>query len=367
MKVLFLDQYGDPGGAQHCLLDLLPAMRERGWQTYVAAPDDGPLLKLACGAGAIVDTLRCGPYRSGGKTASDMARFALELPRLAGEISGLIKRYEPEILYVNGPRLLPAVSIGAPRRLPVVFHCHSLLRGGPIVWLAGSSLRLLGATLIANCDFVTGPLAGYVRDGYIVYNGVDGPAKLVPKSKPSKHAGMVGRIAPEKGQAQFVDAARIASPDLPGWRFVICGAPLFQNADAQRYDAALRERAEGLPVEFLGWSCDPPAVLAGLDLLVVPSLAVEATTRVIVEAFAMGTPVLATRCGGIPEIVEDGSTGFLVDSPDPAALACRMCELLHGPPERLQEVSRRARRAWEQRFTLRHYQNRILEILSTLV
>src|SRR5713226_7859843 len=106
MNILFLDQFSDLGGAQRCLLDLLPAVRERGWRAHVAAPGDGCLRSRSVALGAEFHSIRCGPFESGRKSTRDLVRFARELPGLAREI----RRIGAEIVYVNGPRLLPAAS-----------------------------------------------------------------------------------------------------------------------------------------------------------------------------------------------------------------------------------------------------------------
>ena len=95
MNILFLDQFSDLGGAQRCLLDLLPAVRERGWRAHVAAPGDGELRGRAVALGAEFHPIRCGPYESGNKSMGDFARFAAELPRLAREIARLAVRPAP--------------------------------------------------------------------------------------------------------------------------------------------------------------------------------------------------------------------------------------------------------------------------------
>ena len=81
----------------------------------------------------------------------------------------------------------------------------------------------------------------------------------------------------------------------------------------------------------------------------------------ILEAYAAGVPVVATRSGGIPEIVAGGETGFLVAPGDPAALARSIREAMSRD---LTAVAARARRAWQENFTLERYQSRILNILE---
>src|SRR5260370_30814047 len=137
MNILFLDQFSDLGGAQRCLLDLLPAVREGGWRAHVAAAGDGALRARSVALGAEFHSIRCGPYESGRKSPGDLARFARELPRLAREIARLAGETKADVVYVNGPRLLPAASFSAP---PIVFHCHSYLKQRYAAALAGISL-----------------------------------------------------------------------------------------------------------------------------------------------------------------------------------------------------------------------------------
>ncbi|MGH9660952.1 MAG: glycosyltransferase family 4 protein, partial [Bryobacteraceae bacterium] len=218
------------------------------------------------------------------------------------------------------------------------------------------------ATVIASCRFVAQPLEPFARSIHVVYNGVARPATPAPAPRSAPRVGVIARIAPEKGQADFVAAARRVAPLVPGCRFLICGAPLFGNPEAERYAASL-SREPGSPVELLDWRADVSSVLAGLDLLVAPSSAVEATTRTILEAYAAGVPVVAYDAGGISEILIDNETGFLVRPATPEALGERIAGLLTGPRERLDRVAERARAAWRDHFTIDRYQRRIVEVI----
>jgi glycosyltransferase involved in cell wall biosynthesis len=364
MNILFLDQFSDLGGAQRCLLELLPAVREHGWQANVAAPGDGELRKRALEFGATYRKIHCGPYHSGQKSLPDVLHFAREAPRLACEITSLAESCHADILYVNGPRLLPSARLAAQKfagRVSIVFHCHSYLGRRYAATLANLSLAGANATVIANSEFVAGPLSSGLK-AHIVYNGVKIPDDPRPPVTAVRRIGMVGRIAREKGQLEFVQAARRLPPE---YRFVICGAPLFSDPAAAGYFDRVRECAAGLPVEFIGWRDDSGSVLSGLDLLVVPSTAHEATTRVILEAYAAGVPVVASRAGGIAEIISDGETGFLTPPNDPVRLAAKISELASNPGA-LQRAASAARGVVQERYTLRKYQDRVMSILATV-
>jgi glycosyltransferase involved in cell wall biosynthesis len=103
------------------------------------------------------------------------------------------------------------------------------------------------------------------------------------------------------------------------------------------------------PVIMTGFRRDIPEVMAALDVLVLPSTRSEATSQVIPQALAVGTPVAATAVGGIPEIIRDGENGRLVPPADVPALAAAILDLL-----RDRERARRLARTG-QREVLEHY------------
>jgi glycosyltransferase involved in cell wall biosynthesis len=360
MKLVLLDQFSDPGGAQQMLLDLLPGIRERGWDAVVGLPGEGPLFARVRELGFAAERIDCGPYGSGRKSAVDVARFFADTPGLARQIGSMARG--ADLVYINGPRLLPATSL-ARLQAPVVFHSHSFLAPGSMRGLAGWALRRMGASVIANCELVGAVWREYVERVDVVYNGVGGPPERgqTDLSTRPKMLACIGRIAPEKGQVEFVEAAGLIQRGAPECRFTIYGEALFSEVGAERYGREVRAHAAGLPVEFAGWVDDVYAALAETDILLVPSRAVEATTRVILEAYAAGVPVIAFPSGGIPEVVEDGRTGFLAGSV--AEMARLAIELLRDPARRAQ-VSAAARECWERRFTLERYRRDVLGALE---
>ncbi len=366
MNVLFLDQYSDLGGAQMCLLDVLPAARERRWSLHVVAPGQGPLGHRATARGAAFDSLPGGRYSLGRKSPADAARFAWDTRRWAAMVRRLARQSNANLIYVNGPRLLPAVWAAGMDR-PVLFHCHNRLPQRYAAWLAGQSLRATKATVAAACRFAAAPLEPYVSPErlHLVYNGVPpgAPRVIRPGVNGRRRIGVIGRVAPEKGQETFLRAARLIAAATPDCEFVICGEALFGDPVAQRYQTLLQELAAGLPVRFLGWRDDVYNVLSGLDLLVVPSIREPATTRVILEAYACGVPVVAFPSGGISEIVIDGRTGFHVEHMAPEALASRICLILKHP-DRLQDAAAGGLALWRERFTLQRYQHEITELME---
>jgi glycosyltransferase involved in cell wall biosynthesis len=366
VNLLFLDQFSDLGGAQQCLLDLIPAVQAAGWNTTCAAPGSGRLFQKLCERGVTARALPQTPLTAGSKPLGDFVRFALQTPRLARHISRLARESRADVIYVNGPRVLPAAAWVARRTgLPLIFHCHNHLAQRAAVMLAGRSLEFAKARVIACCQHVARPLWPYIDPGRlrVIYNGVAPVPSVRAACAGVQRIGVIGRVTPEKGQLEFVRATRLVAEKHPACRFVVCGVPLFADRDAERYFDQVREAAKGLPVEFTGWQENVNAVLASLDLLVVPSLREPGAPRVILEAYAARLPVVAFVSGGIPEILHDGETGFLVEPPTPEALAAKLQELISAP-ERLREIADGAYEIWREQFTVERYQREVLEVIG---
>ncbi len=366
MNILFLDQFSDLGGAQQCLLDLLPAVQAAGWNVACAAPGSGALFERSRALGVTVHSLPATPLAAGRKPPRDAIRYAFELPRLARRISELGRDAQADLIYVNGPRVLPAAAWVARRTgRPLVFHCHNHLAQPSAATLAGRSLQLAHARVIACCQYVARPLWPYLDPGRlrVVYNGVAAVESARAPSSSAPHVGLIGRISPEKGQLELIHAARVVRAAHPSASFTICGAPLFGDPAATPYFDEVRQAAQNLPVEFTGWQENIPAVLARLDLLVVPSLREPGAPRIILEAYAARVPVVAFVSGGIPEILRDGETGFLVEPPTPEALAAKLNHLL-AAPEQLHKIAANAHAAWKERYTLERYQREVLEVIG---
>jgi glycosyltransferase involved in cell wall biosynthesis len=138
--------------------------------------------------------------------------------------------------------------------------------------------------------------------------------------------GIVARLAPIKAHDVFLAAASVVAQEMPQSRFVVVG------------DGECRSTLENLTrrlglvehVTFLGWRPDLERIYADLDLVVLTSRN-EGSPVSVIEAMAAAKPVVATRVGGVPDLVENGVSGLLVEPGDAAALAHSMLALLADP------------------------------------
>ena len=133
-------------------------------------------------------------------------------------------------------------------------------------------------------------------------------------------AGAVGRLEPVKGFKCLVSAARMLAREIPEAHFILAGQGSLEN-ELRGQAADLGQR-----FQFLGPREDVPALMAAMDVFVLTSVN-EGMGRVLLEAGASGTPAVATRVGGVPDVIEDGTTGILVPPRDPAAVAAAVQDL----------------------------------------
>jgi glycosyltransferase involved in cell wall biosynthesis len=322
----------------------------------VAAPGDGTLFEMARREGAETARIEMGPYTSSRKTPGDLLRYTRDTLQL----SSWIAAQTADAIYVSGPRPLVAAARGA-RGRTVVFHVQSLLVKKYAARLTRWAIRQSRATVIADSRYIARPIEKAAASQlHVVYNGVSEiPFREREFGRGGEwRIGIIGRIAPEKGQTDFLRAAELVLRKWPRSRLVICGAPLFSPPE---YLEEVKQLAAKLPCEMLGWRDDVGEVLAELDLLVVPSDYLEATTRVVMEAYAAGVPVVAYANGGIPEVIDDGVTGFLVRECTPEALAKKIVEVTALD---LAQVARAGRAAWEQTYNVARYRKEMLDIIA---
>lgn len=136
----------------------------------------------------------------------------------------------------------------------------------------------------------------------------------------------VARFRPEKGLDTFIDAARLALARVPDLEFALAGdGPLAADLRSRVQAANLGQR-----VRFLGLRDDVSDVLRAHDVFVLPSRS-EAFPNAVLEAMATALPIVATRVGGVPELIEHGKSGLLVAPGSAADLAAAIVDLALGP------------------------------------
>ncbi|MFH0762824.1 MAG: lipopolysaccharide heptosyltransferase II [Candidatus Omnitrophota bacterium] len=142
------------------------------------------------------------------------------------------------------------------------------------------------------------------------------------KRKEEFHVGIIGRITPLKGHPDFIRAmSRVSRAVLKLKIWIVGDVPAARQVYKEQLQALVRRQGLWNCTEFLGTQRDIPGILSQLDLLVLASVTHETFGRVIIEAQACGVPVVATKVGGVVDIIENNVNGLLVPPADPAAMA----------------------------------------------
>ena len=308
------------GGTENGVVNLVQALSGEFRHTLIAMTDGGPLA-ARLPAGVAVQML-------GKRPGNDVGA----LLRLAA----LLRRLAPGIVHSRNWGALDAVPAARLARVPVVIHGEHGREASDPHGLNPKRRRLrrvLGP-LVDRFVAVSDDLRRWLVNGVglaapkvvTIHNGVD-TGRFSGDGREAGRAalgappgavvvGTVGRLDPVKDQAGLLEAFAQAHPGHPGaWLVVVGEGPCRTELMALAATLGIGPR-----VRFLGERTDVPLLLKGMDLFVLPSIA-EGISNTILEAMATGLPVIATRVGGNPELVEDGITGALVPAQDRAALA----------------------------------------------
>ncbi len=173
--------------------------------------------------------------------------------------------------------------------------------------------------------------------------------------------GAVGRLSPEKGQIVLLRALPAIVAAFPEAACVFAG----EGPSRAALEAEMRRLGIGDRVVLLGFRRDVPMVLAALDLFVQPSI-YEGFGLSLLEAMAAGLPIVASRVGGIPEVIEDGHTGLLVPPQDPAALAGAVVRLL-GDQEGARRLGESAAGRARERYSLARVAARVDDLYRDIL
>lgn len=158
--------------------------------------------------------------------------------------------------------------------------------------------------------------------------------------------GTIGNLYPVKGHTYLVRAAAAVTQVFPESVFIIAGrGQLLEGLQTEARELGVEKH-----IRFLGFREDVPALLQAMDIFVLPSLS-EGLPLSALEAMASGKPVVATRVGGVPEVVVDGETGFLVAPEDADDLAEKLVCLLKAPCL-LQQLGAKGHEMVKERFSL---------------
>lgn len=356
-----------PGGAENVLVELAAAAPSAGLALQVVglSPVERPVH---------AETLR----RMGVPVAQlDLPRWD---PRAVPGLVRALRGFRPHVVHTHLKHAdLVGATAGALLRLPVLSTLH-VVEDAPAGALARAK-RTAGLVVRRRSAARTVALSTRQREWYeeltgtdrglvVLPNGVADPGTPDPAARAALRAGLgagdgrpllasASLMRPEKGHALLLDAvARLPREVCPVVALAGDGELRGDLEARAAADPVLRER-----VRFLGYRDDVPALLGAADLVLHTSLA-DALPTTVIQALAVGVPVVATRVGGIPDIV-GGDAGILVE-PDPAAVATAVTHLL-GDADARARMGAAGRRRFQESFEAVGWATRLRDLYTEVL
>lgn len=335
MKILQICSARDLGGGERHLADLANGLTRRGHEIYAAVIPSSPLLAELSSVPApnFVEL----PMRNSLNVATGL------------KLARFIRQHEIEIVHAHMARDYPLAALAARRAgAALVLTRHVLF---PLNRIHRLTLRRTARVIAVSQAVAAGLRAQKIFDPdrvVLIHNGIDvdrfgkGREEVTGHQQGTKkklRVGMMGHIAPIKGQEDFVRAAAVVINRRDDVEFIIAGEDKSRaGANRQSVEKLIDELHLGQHVRLIGWVEDVARLLPTFDLFVSPSRS-EPFGLAIVEAMAAAVPVVATMSEGAQEIIEDNQTGRLIPVGNVEALTQAIDELLSDPVERSRLVN----------------------------
>jgi glycosyltransferase involved in cell wall biosynthesis len=374
--VAYIQATSEVGGSDIALWHLVSHLDRTACRPIAVLPAIGPLVpKLeAAGCKVLIEPMvQLRPVRQPGY----QARYLIQFWPTVFRIAGLLRRERVDLVHTNSLYSLYGGWAARLAGVPHVWHMREIPElpstiSGPLY----AMVLGLSAGIITMTDAVAeifGPRRSRSAKIQTIYDGVDlntfNPnvsgeriRKALGLATDTPLVGFVARLDPWKGVEVFIQMAAEVSLHHPAAHFMVCGGQLNGYQD---YARQMERLAEGLGLagrmHFTGWTYrldDIPEVMAALDVLVHSPVRPEPFGLVLVEAMATGKPVVASRAGGIPEVVEADTTGILFGPGDWGHAANAVLDLLGDRP-RAVAMGQAGRRRAERLFEVGAYAARV--------
>lgn len=380
-SVLVVQHSAALDGSAHSGLLLANGLRDAGWVTHVAFGFEGPIIERYAAAGHQTHVVPHKNWLRRGRTHQFVKDVYLEWQKAAA-FESLMGKIAPDVVYLNTVVSLAGAVAARRREMPCVWHLREMFAeiGGEMhapnwaIPLVRWVIRRHADRLVANSTATArNLLGGYTSDATVIPNAVrtaffdEDRTQTETRSgfgltEDTPLIGVPGTLRPMKGHPFFFNAVAPLLRGRDELRVAVTGegeADFTHQLKEQIRDLGIQDR-----VVFLGWIEDMPAFYRACDLVCVPSRA-EPFGRTAIEAFAVGTPVVASAVGGLNEIVTDEETGLLVPYGDDA-LANSLRRLLESPDLR-QTICANARREAEEKYHEQVYKKRIASLVAEMV
>ncbi len=381
-RIVYLDHTAALGGGEIALLNLVAHLDTSRFEPIVILFSEGPLRERLERLGIATVILPLDTSVTGvAKDSLGLATLlrlgdAWKMLRFIARLSRLLKMMRADLVHTNS---LKSDILGAAAakwaRIPLLCHVRDRIADDYLpkrvaqlfrifCWIVPDVVVANSAATLSTLRLSRRQKCRVVHDGTPLVNVSS--RDVTDETQPTRII-LVGRICRWKGQHVFLQAAAIVHRSFPQAHFQIVGSALFGEEDYEKeLHALVRELKLSDVVEFTGFRNDVMDVIGHSDILVHASITGEPFGQVLIEGMAAGKPVVATRGGGVPEIVLDGVTGLLVPMGEMAAMAKAMSRLLANSLEarRMGEAGRQ--RVFEH-FQIAHTVEKVQAVYTELL
>ncbi len=322
IRVLYVNHSTAIGGAETNLLNFQRFAKQGGYRPVgTLLPDNGPLAVETRRMGFPVGIIR---YHAFGW------RNPLRYAQTLSQLISWIRRTQADVIHLNHQWLVEHIVLaGRLTGRPVVCHTRNFLDEAFVAdnrhWFEQAGAIIVESQAVEQRAYALGLLPEQVR---LIYNGADfdrfqSRNGRFHSSQTRKIVGYCGRIVPEKGPEDLIQAAPAVLQAVPDVQFLFAGIDQTNGAFIQDLRAQARRLGVDNHVQFLGFRSDIENMLATVDILTLPSRPAmrEGLPLSALEGLAAGCLIVATPNSGLPEAVRDGQTGFLVEPECPQSLA----------------------------------------------
>jgi glycosyltransferase involved in cell wall biosynthesis len=338
-RILYVITKANWGGAQRYVYDLATAAQDAGHEVAVISGGTGPLTEKLAGAGIRTIELSLRQRRT---FVGDLLTF--------GSLFSLIRIFRaerPDIVHVNSAKAgglgaLAARIAGVPH---IIFTAHGWEFNAPRNVFSKLGIRLFSWLTLLLAHHTIAVSEAVWRDVrfwpgtrgrvVVIYNGIqcapllsreDARAMLAPRAIGHYWVGMLSELNPTKRVEDAVRAFALLVPTHPEAILIVLG----EGRERESLERLIRELHLHKHVSLVGFRNDAPSLLKAFDLFV-HSSGSEALAYAILEAGCASVPVVATRVGGIPEVIPDSAHGLLVPPRNPQKLAAAIESLMSNP------------------------------------
>ncbi len=378
-KIIFLHSGTDLYGAAKILLYVIGIFKDQGYNILIILPGDGPLKIALEKLGFQVEITNLGILRRKHFTPYGVFNRFKRLYKSYRFLKKIHQREKIDLIYSNTLAVIVGAVFSRRKKIPHCWHIHEIIASPRFLvrflarWIDSSTQNPIMVS-----DAVATHWNKFLKKAtpVVIHNGIVYSPYYEPKIEARRDLQlpigkiiitMVGRINPGKGQSFFLEIAKELIQKHKNIHFLMVGDPypgyeqILESINSYICQNNLKSH-----VEYLGFREDIPEILKASDIFVLPSILPDSFPTVVLEAMATGLPVVATRSGGVEEMIKDGETGFLIDIGDSKMGVERLSTLIT-QPENAQNMGKRGQievmhNYSYERFT-QNIQNYICQIL----